>query len=1234
MRFESRAGIPITIRLPFRNPGWNHIQVGSEVEILVHSSISGKSTYEVLFPPKKATEKELKRALPPAKDKRTLSTPSPPDESEQPQSEDQQFIGQDYGIDPDYFHEREKESHRYEIMAFLREHLYDEFIEWYQMQPAIEARFSDPEKPIHPGFDRVLHQVDKNFIQFYQHQAQALDSIQKGRNLVIVTQTASGKTMCYNPAIFSHFYKNDSTASAIYLFPLNALMMDQKEKIDSLIAGIRKSGIQIDAELLRGGIPRDRRHEIAQKSPDILALNPELLGTILGESNLWQQFFSRLRYVVIDEVHSYRGIFGMHMAGLLRRLRITAASYGGNPQFILSSATVSNPMDLVTRLTSLPEASFDILTPEEDGSQQACKHWVVLNPDFLATGNGYDNHLVTAAAAMVELICSSEKNGQPSPLNTIVFAISKRDVNKIYDLVVKNLINRRPELVPKVKKYISGDLQMSKKQEIYEGLKSGRLVGVVSTNALEAGIDIGRLDACIIAGFPFWMMTMRQMAGRVGRHAEGLVCFIPQSMRSVDQYYRENPSLLLEQPPEVFAVDPTNPYIARKHINAAAHETTGLDRNDFSIYFGEKSQQVIDKAISDGVMHDYGTHLQGTKRHWKNTNDPYSITNIRSKPQIPYVICKKTDTCQLKSICFDEKSRACSHRIAILDQQYAYRDCHPGAIYEAVDGRLFKIISFDDKTRAVKAAQLPDDCLERTFVDEDTTINIIDKIKQHKSLELRSKLFLGEIKVIRSFSGFYTYSLILNRRCRKCKTEVEQQIKKCPVCLRATSIFYDQSKPEYQDFPDPYRENGLHISMNTISCWMTVPAEQEVHLNSASTCKLPGIENRVLAFLKKELQINGRYKNLNLNDNERKAISEYHTQASHSIQNRRNNRHETLVYPGVYGQCLIHTLRDNIISESRTLDLFQATTGYQVTDDLKHICRKCQSSSLFPALHTLEHTVTNRYPSVALGDHSDVQSYTTLGHPDTASPTIFWYDNYEGGLGAADKIFDKFDDLLKASQRTLLNCSCSSLEGCPNCTQISTCERGNEALIKVAGQVLIAILQNQFFSVPFVPYIYSIGKRNQFRETHQRNEHVSQEHGVGEEEPKSAKSEPLDPYLVLKVQQEIHDKVLKKAYEIRSVEITHEVPPISATDLNSSYQKIYKSKRPMGWQIKETMTPYQVMQVIPAASFSMIQQIFRTIAKEIHPDLNSHNRKDATEMMRVLNNAYDEIQQERKSTRY
>ncbi len=335
--FQAGNGRIIRIHVPVNNSIWNQIRTGREFNIEIRHSPEGDARYKIFVP---SSEDDAQKKQPPEP------------QSESPDNETSKNIGQEesidvgrVGIDPVYFAEREKEGHRYEIMAFLTEHFNDEVIEWYQMRPASVARYALPIKPINPLVEQAIkNSSDGKFKQLYSHQARALDSIRSGRNLIVVTQTASGKTLCYNPAIFEHFVANNKTAHALYVFPLNALMMDQKEKIDQLQRNLKSEGVSINAELLRGGLGTNIRREIARSNPQVLAINPELLSWILQEPKYWQDFFSNLKYVVVDEVHSYRGILGLHMANILRRLLLQTHRLGSKPQFILAPPRLAIPL--------------------------------------------------------------------------------------------------------------------------------------------------------------------------------------------------------------------------------------------------------------------------------------------------------------------------------------------------------------------------------------------------------------------------------------------------------------------------------------------------------------------------------------------------------------------------------------------------------------------------------------------------------------------------------------------------------------------------------------------------------------------------------------------------------------------------------------------------------------------------------------------------------------------------
>ena len=758
------------------------------------------------------------------------------------------------GIDPQLLEQIKRNQHRFEIVAFLEKHSRDGLINWYDLKPAKAARFQQPIQPINPIIQKAIGGALSEFQGFYKHQALALDAIRGNQNLVIVTQTASGKTLSYNPAIFEYLLSNPN-GHVLYIFPLNALMLDQLDKVNQLVEVLATQGIKINVAHLRGGMSPEQRESAANICPNIVVTNPEMLNFILDRADgVWGNFFKGLKIIVVDEVHSYRGIFGVHMTGIIRRLLFTAHRLGADPRFIISSATVNNPLDLASRLTSLEEKEFVLINADQDGSQQAAKHWMMLNSDWGSMVTKYNNYQEVAADVFVEMLLCRDANNKSSPLTTILFCRSMREVHAIKNLVDQRLNQKDPYLKSKIKAYISASLTNEVKREIYEGLKTGKLLGVISTNALEAGIDIGSLDACVIAGFPFSVMAIRQMAGRVGRKEEGVVFFIPYPLSSLDQYYYDHPELLLTQPPEEFVVDPLNRYIARKHINATAFPK-GISNNDLKHYWGNRAVEIAKQAQLDGVMRLQKDEWIGTKRDYRIENDVYQVGNIRSNIQRPFVICKKgSKTCSLKSECFDQNKKSCVDRITILDQQYVYRDCHPGAIYEAPDQGLFRIDVLDDKKRVVNATKINDDSLVRTYVEADIAIDFTNSPRAQKTISQGIEMAWGDCKVTRIFSGYYQYTLIPARRCRRCRKEFEESVDICPVCHRATEHCYNRSKPERNDFPDPYHQ-GFKIELNTSACWLTIQPELESLLKENSPCKLPGNQNRVLTWLKKPFDI-------------------------------------------------------------------------------------------------------------------------------------------------------------------------------------------------------------------------------------------------------------------------------------------------------------------------------------------------------------------------------------------
>lgn len=1152
--------------------------------------------------------------------KKIYQTQDPPTETK--------ISGEMFGIDRDYFQERKKENHRFEIMHFLEEHLDDNFIEWYKMVPQKEPVYKKPVKPFPQKTKQLFLQANPHFTDFYSHQAEAYDQIRSGKNIVIVTPTASGKTLSFNPAIFQAIHEDPSTC-ALYVYPLNALLKDQKEKIDQLIKINNKTFTSITSEILIGEIPFQKRPDIIKSTPNILIVNPELLNSILKKPYELVKFLKRLKFVVLDEVHSYKGLLGLHMSGILRRLILFSNLINNQPQFILCSATINNPLDLAERLTPLPKSSFALITETMDGSRQAFKHWCVINPatQNLQKNINYDAHVETAATVMVDLLCSTNSSGKPSPLHTITFAKSFKEVNRIFDLVKKNLRQRgRAELIEKIDCYKSAELDYDEKTKIYNHLKTGKILGIVSTNALEAGIDLGILDACIIAGFPRQLMSFRQMAGRIGRTWEGLVIFVPQEANVVDQYYRDKPDRLLNDPPELFVIDPNNPYIAKKHIQAAiAASRKGLTIENIQNIWGDKSVEICEQAIRDKIVFRDGNKLKSKEISYKDLKNPYTIhQSIRSNQQENFIICTKDNNCKITKACFDEKNKQCKRRITILEKLYAYRDAFPGAIYQSPQDDLYKIISFDKLKKKITAEKLPENSLERTFVEKELQINIKEETEKTIIAE-GIHLHWGKIEVIHNFSGYFEYHIQPKKRCRRCKQEFDQEIDLCPSCFRPTELYFDQSSPKRNDFPIPWNGLGFATQLETIGCWLTIDPKIEGKLNIASRCKLPGDQNKVLHWLLKPKNQLYNHIKIKLSNDEISLLNTYYDQY-HTNLSQNHTKENKVLFPGIYAQCLLKSLRDRF-GESRSLEIFEVLSGYPVTQNLRHICRKCFSPNLFEGLHTLNHTITKVYPMIAVGDRDDLSSYTTIGHPETLTPTCFWYDQYQGGIGAAEKVFTNFKQLLNKSLELLGSCNCTKIEGCPKCSSISNCTNHNESLNKAAGFTLGQILSKQFQENYFWSFYYQPNKEREHNKSYKNHEFVKQDIGLGEESPTIEKD--INPYELLNVQPVVHLSVLKKAFEIRGKEIIDEDPPLSITDLSKAFHMLLPKANKNPWHFTDEMTPYQILEILPGCSFNMVTNVYRVIIREVHPDTNPGKSDWANRMSQIVNDAFEKIKKEK-----
>jgi len=443
--------------------------------------------------------------------------------------------------------------------------------------PARESRLADLSDPLPEQLSRAL--AASGVERLYSHQAQALALARSGRDVVVATPTASGKTLVYALPVLECLYR-DPQAKALFLFPLKALEQDQLTALNDLAL---TAGLGPVAAVYDGDTPPGKRKRLRESPPPVIISNPDMVHAgICAYPDAWRELLANLAYVVIDEVHTYRGVFGSHVAQVLRRLMRLAAKHGANPSFILSSATIANPGQHASSLTGRPFSPEQII--DQSGAPAAGRVFALVNPEGAASTTAA--HLLTQAVR--------------AGLATICFTKSRIHTELIHSWVVK----ANPELKGLLAGYRAGFLP-EERRKIEHALASGRLAGVVTTSALEMGIDIGGLDVCILVGYPGSQINTWQRGGRVGRAGRDSAIFLVASPDALDQYFINHPKEFFERPVEAAVLDPDNPHIVAQHlVCAAAEEPLGPEEAFFDL--AAHADLINDLVAAGELLRDAG----------------------------------------------------------------------------------------------------------------------------------------------------------------------------------------------------------------------------------------------------------------------------------------------------------------------------------------------------------------------------------------------------------------------------------------------------------------------------------------------------------------------------------------------------------------------------------------------------------------------------------------------------
>jgi DEAD/DEAH box helicase domain-containing protein len=486
----------------------------------------------------------------------------------------------------------------------------------------------------------------RGITELYSHQARAWELVQDGENVVVVTPTASGKTLCYNLPVLQALLQQPD-ARVLYLFPTKALAQDQLAELEQLA----KELPQLKMFTYDGDTPQDARRAVRARA-NLVLTNPDMLHSgILPHHTKWATLFQNLRFVVIDELHAYRGVFGSHVANLLRRLRRICQHYGSDPQFIMASATIANPGEHASAIIGAPVEEI-----AESGAPTGDKLFVCYNPPVVNPELGIRAPYLGEASHLALRFLRER-------IPTIVFAQSRLSTEVLLTAIKAGVADKTGDSGI-VRGYRGGYLP-TRRRAVEQGLRDGDVLGVVSTNALELGVDIGHLDAAVLAGYPGTIASLWQQAGRAGRRMESSAAILVASSAPLDQFMMSHPDYLFGASPEHARINPDNPFILVNHLKCATFELPFDDGERF----GDREMRRELAALEDeGLL-----HKAGARWHWANETYPADHISLRTVTTDNFLVIDTTSR--------DEKQTKRRSIIAEVDWGSAFATIYPKAIY-------------------------------------------------------------------------------------------------------------------------------------------------------------------------------------------------------------------------------------------------------------------------------------------------------------------------------------------------------------------------------------------------------------------------------------------------------------------------------------------------------------------------------------------------------------------------
>jgi len=613
---------------------------------------------------------------------------------------------------------------------------------------AIGARYATFPEALDPRLTKAL--ASRGVEQLYTHQAEAIEHALAGRHVVVITPTASGKTLCYNAPVLNAILE-DPSSRALYLFPTKALAQDQLAELQTMCEAIDE-GARSAAALGEGGQPGDREPQIGVFTYDgdtpqdarrtirsrahLVLSNPDMLHSgILPHHPRWAKLFENLRYVIVDELHAYRGVFGSHLCNVLRRLRRICRHYGSNPVFLCSSATIANPRELAEKLTEQP---FEVV--DRSGAPRGEKYFIFVNPPVVNRQLGIRrSYLGEARRVAAEFL---KRN-----LQLIVFAQS-RLATEILTTYLKDDFDGVPGAPERVRGYRGGYLP-NRRREIEKGLREGAVRAVVSTNALELGIDIGALDVAVLAGYPGTIAATWQRAGRAGRRASRSAAVMVASSAPLDQFVVRNPSYFFDASPERALIDPDNLHILVDHIKCAAFE---LPFEATEVFGRHDVQEILGVLAEQGLVHQAGKDAPWT---WTDESYPADAVSLRSVSSDNFVVVDTTDETRV---------------IGETDFTSGPATLHAKAIY-IVEGTLYQVERLDFEGRKAYVREI--DCDYYTTAITYSKVTPLDELASEASVS--SGRSHGEVHVVSRVVGFKKIKFYTNENVGSGELDLPEQ---------------------------------------------------------------------------------------------------------------------------------------------------------------------------------------------------------------------------------------------------------------------------------------------------------------------------------------------------------------------------------------------------------------------------------------------------------------------------